>query len=632
MSLLFNIIRSVSSADTAGPYVSSATINLDGDTLTLVINEAVNMAFVPVVSVAGTDSIAGTAAWANATTLEVPLSPVAFAGEVVTYSIAAGQFQDVAGNVNTAIIAAATTNNSDVASYNIASAFHDSKRALVSGQEITPSAVEFSPDGLSMFVVGTTNDTVYQYTLTTAWEVTTASYASLSFSVTTQESNPTGMAFSADGTSMYIVGLTNAVVYQYTLSTPWVINTASYASLSFSIIGQDSAPAGIKFAPDGTKMFMLGSSNDQVNQYTLSTPWNVSTAVYASVNFSIAAQEATSTDLAFSSDGLKMYLVGSSQDRVYQYTLVTPWSLVGMSYSGLSFLVSGQETTPTGLTFSSDGSKMFVLGSTQDAVYQYNLGTAWAVDTSVFGPMWVAVTTGPFGLDFSSDGTKMYVLDVSLTIVTQYTLSTPWVVRSAVASGLTYNFNATAVTGTGVTFSADGSAMFIVANTADTVYQYTLSTPWNVSTASYASLSLSTGGQDISPNDIAFSTDGTKLYVVGINLDRVYQYTLPTPWSLSGASYSTLSASVGTQDGAPQGVAFSNDGTKMFIVGASTDRVYQYSLSTPWVINTASYASIFVSVLAQDSAAESLRFSPGGSRMYVVGATNNRVNQYDLAV
>ena len=47
-----------------------------------------------------------------------------------------------------------------------------------------------------------------------------------------------GVTFSSDGTKMYIMDNVNLVVYQYTLSTAWNVSTAVYASLSISISGQ----------------------------------------------------------------------------------------------------------------------------------------------------------------------------------------------------------------------------------------------------------------------------------------------------------------------------------------------------------------------------------------------------------
>ena len=49
-----------------------------------------------------------------------------------------------------------------------------------------------------------------------------------------------------------------------------------------------------------------------------------------------------------------------------------------------SFDVNPQETFPRGLAFNSDGSKMFVVGNSNDKAHEYNLGTDFDVSTAVY--------------------------------------------------------------------------------------------------------------------------------------------------------------------------------------------------------------------------------------------------------
>ena len=100
------------------------------------------------------------------------------------------------------------------------------------------------------------------------WDISTATYDNVSFSVSGQDTNPFGITFKPDGTKMYMVGYTNDRVYQYTLSTPWVVSSATYDSVSFLVSGQDTNPIDITFKPDGTKMYILGYTNDRVYQYS----------------------------------------------------------------------------------------------------------------------------------------------------------------------------------------------------------------------------------------------------------------------------------------------------------------------------------------------------------------------------
>jgi hypothetical protein len=74
------------------------------------------------------------------------------------------------------------------------------------------------------------------------------------------------------------------------------------------------------FKPDGLKMYIVGSTGDDVNEYDLSTAWDISTASYLQ-NFSVEAQAALPTDLFFKPDGLKMYILDNGGDAVYEYDL-----------------------------------------------------------------------------------------------------------------------------------------------------------------------------------------------------------------------------------------------------------------------------------------------------------------------
>ena len=63
----------------------------------------------------------------------------------------------------------------------------------------------FSDNGLKMFVVGVRGDDVNEYTLSTAFDVSTASFVD-SFDISSQDDSPTGLAFNNDGTKMFVAG------------------------------------------------------------------------------------------------------------------------------------------------------------------------------------------------------------------------------------------------------------------------------------------------------------------------------------------------------------------------------------------------------------------------------------------
>ena len=256
--------------------------------------------------------------------------------------------------------------------YNLAGASYDSKSFSVNAQDTNPRDLAFNADGSKMYVVGITNDNVHQYSLSTAFDVSTASYDSVSFSVLGQDGTAISMEFNPSGTKMFIAGSDNDSIYQYSLSTGFDLSTASYDSVSFSVTSQETAPYGLAFNTDGTKMFVVGQGSDTVFQYSLSTGFDLSTASYDSVSFSISGQDGGVTGLAFNSSGTKMYIVGNGTDAVYQYSLSTAFDVSTASYDSVSFSIASQDASPTNFVFSNDGSKMYVLGFANKSIYQYS--------------------------------------------------------------------------------------------------------------------------------------------------------------------------------------------------------------------------------------------------------------------
>ena len=200
-------------------------------------------------------------------------------------------------------------------------------------------------------------DAKWQYSYVAAvdanavFDLADASYASKSFSVASQDVVPTELAFNTDGTSMFIVGTSNDTIYQYTLSTAFDVSTASYASKSFSVSSQDTAPTGIAFNTDGTSMLIVGFTTDTIYQYTLSTAFDVSTASYSNKSFSVSSQEINPQALSFSTAGDSMFIVGTNADTVFQYTLASAYSLTLPTIVGTpSATATGDRVTYTFVT------------------------------------------------------------------------------------------------------------------------------------------------------------------------------------------------------------------------------------------------------------------------------------------
>jgi sugar lactone lactonase YvrE len=258
-------------------------------------------------------------------------------------------------------------------------------------------------------------------------------------------------------------------------------------------------------------------------------------------------------------------------------TILSNVNVLGASYDSVSFSVAGQEATPSDLFFSPDGLRMYVVGTTGDSVYQYNLSTAWVVSSAVFVTSFsVAQDSTPQGLFFRADGIKMYIVGQTNDNVYQYTLSTPWSVATASYDSISFSVAVQETTPSGISFKPNGLSMYVTGTTGDAVYQYTLSTAWNVSTATFLQ-SLSVSGQESIPNGITFTGDGSRMFVVGQTGDDVNVYNLTTPWDISTSVFVNV-FSVSGQELTPQGIYIKPDGTKMYMVGSTNDAVFQYTV------------------------------------------------------
>jgi sugar lactone lactonase YvrE len=483
----------------------------------------------------------------------------------------------------------------------------------VSGQEVNPIGVFFKPDGTKMYIIGYSGDDVNEYSLSTAWDISTASYTQ-NFSVASQETVPTKLFFKPDGTKMYVIGQAGVDINEYSLSSAWDVSTASYVQ-NFSVAGQETLPTGMFFRPDGTKMYIIGTDGGDVNEYSLSSAWDISTASYTQ-NFSVASQEIDPQAVFFKSDGTKMYVMGASGDDVNEYDLSTAWDISTASYVQ-NFSVGAQEGNPFGLFFSPDMLYMYVIGNVSDSVHQYTLIQGFSV---------TAEETSPSGLFFKPDGTKMYVCGSSEKNVNEYSLSTAWDVSTATYIQI-FSVNAQDANPQDVFFKPDGTKMYIVGSDNDSIYEYSLSSAWNISTATYVQ-NFSVTAQETVPHGVFFKPDGTKMYIIGSNGDDVNEYSLSSAWDISTASYAQ-NFSVAAQDVSPQSVSFKTDGTKMYLNGGSGDDINEYSLSTAWDISTASYVQNF-SIASQDISPFGLFFKPDGLSFWIVGASTDSVYQYNL--
>ena len=246
------------------------------------------------------------------------------------------------------------------------------------------------------------------------------------YSVSSQETGPRELAFSSDGTKFFVTGYQGSDVGEYSMSTAWDVSTASYTD-AFSVSSQTGTGAhGLAFNTDGTKMFVGSYNSNSIHEYGLSTGFDVSTASYTDA-FSVSSQDTEPRGLAFSTDGTKMFITGNTGDTIEEYTLSTGFDVSSASHTD-SMDVSSYDNNPRGITFNDDGTTMFYHGQQNDKIHSWKLSTGYDLSTGTYNN-WIkppSFDTGAEAIVFSNDGSKLFVSGNDDNTIDEYTLFAGW--------------------------------------------------------------------------------------------------------------------------------------------------------------------------------------------------------------
>ena len=271
-----------------------------------------------------------------------------------------------------------------------------------------------------------------------------------------------------------------------------------------------------------------------------------------------------------------------------EFTNITgeTFTLTASAYTGNNFDTSANIifSQPNDLYFSPDGLIMFAIDQTT-GLYRWDLPSPYDITNAVFvnsyptqvGPDPFSVKQGVF---FKPDGLEVYIS--SSDGVYRHTLTVAFDTTTASFTSY-FAFANSGVTG--ISFRVDNGNQFFVTNGInERVEGYTMSSAWDITTASLDVNFLAIGVEDQSAQGLSFSPNGNRLFVIGAENSNIYQYNL-TSYDLSTASYSGLSVSV---FGLPGGVFVADNGLNIYEVNIADDTIYEFSCSNlqTEIINT----------------------------------------------
>jgi hypothetical protein len=236
--------------------------------------------------------------------------------------------------------------------------------------------------------------------------------ASFTTSINTPSNFPADVTFNNNGSRLYTVG--KGEFHQFTVLTPFDISTALFDTSSPT---QDSFPTGMAFSSNGTRLFEVGTNNNQIYQFNLSTPFDISSASFdASSGFSDLE------DITFNNNGSKLYLASDDNDDgyIYEYSLPSNFDITSRNYEAR---IDSPDNRPRGIVFSSDGSRLYVIGWETNLIHQSNLSTPFDINTASFNTSINHQDNFPTGIALNNDGSRLYEVGATGDRVYQSTVS-----------------------------------------------------------------------------------------------------------------------------------------------------------------------------------------------------------------
>lgn len=328
--------------------------------------------------------------------------------------------------------------------------------------------------------------------------------------------------------------------------SPFVLGTGSFSSADVGKTIEANSGAFVLTATDGSYVETTApTSYDQV----ASGSWSMYGVVYNSTdgdlemskysdiyNFSSRIQTGSQTfygvvsgatspqGIYFKPDGSRFWTVDQDKDTILQWDMSPYWSDTTLGYN-YQFSISGETGVAKDITVPSPGNYIYVCSST--TVYRYTLNNgAYNLGISTSFSQSYATSAGGDGIDISHDGTKMFFVDSSSGNIKYHTMSTAYDLSTASFVG---NYSPSGISTSGnvaIRFKDNGTRLLILRNNG-TMYEWSLSTAYDITNASNITFVGSTAMSLPDSTTYGFDTgdNGKYFYSVGSNA-RFYISTI----------------------------------------------------------------------------------------------------------
>ena len=129
------------------------------------------------------------------------------------------------------------------------------------------------------------------------------------------------------------------------------------------------------------------------------------------------------------------------------------------------------------------------------------------------------------------------------------------------------------------------------------------------------------------------NADGTRVFILGFTGDTIDEFTLDNgPFDIAGGITPTVDGSVSLrpENTEPNGFEFSPDGLQFYVVDSATDAINAYSLTSAFDISTLSFIGS-LDISAEETVPRDIAFSADGSRVFIIGSDSDSIRQYNIS-
>lgn len=220
-----------------------------------------------------------------------------------------------------------------------------------------PSGVAISSDGFTLFYLYNNTGVIYQRPLSTAFDLSTAGAVASSY---TASVGSRGIFLKPDGTRLYYVDANAKTLRELVLSTPYSLTGASAGS-SFNV---GVTPSGMYWQPDGSAVYHANTGNRTIYKRTASTPWSL-TGLGSATTHTLTGASGNFNDMWIGSDGVNLYAGGAAGDTIERHLLSTAWDISTATYQD-SLSVSAYDANMFAFAFDDSGEHVYLGGVSQD--------------------------------------------------------------------------------------------------------------------------------------------------------------------------------------------------------------------------------------------------------------------------